>query len=66
MLEETDDKSKDLAVGISNDLDVIALVTTMKDLYNVSTKIKKKGRLVILLFRKNLIILKQRKDCSSK
>ena len=66
MLEETDDKSKDLAVGISNDLDVIALVTTMKDLYNVSTKIKKKEYLVILLFRKNLIILKQRKDCSSK
>ena len=42
MLEETDNKSKDLAVGISNDLDVIALVTTMKDLYNVSTKIKEK------------------------
>ena len=66
MLEETDNKSKDLAVGISNDLDVIALVTTMKDLYKVSTQIKEKRSLVILLFRKNLIILKQRKDCSGK
>ena len=40
MSENTDNKSKDLAVIISKDLDVIALVTTMKtlcDLYVRST-----------------------------
>ena len=43
MLEETDNKDKDLSVGMSNDLDVNTLKTTMKKLHNVSTKMKYRG-----------------------
>ena len=43
MLEETDNKSKGLAVGASKYLDVNTLKTTMKKLYNVSTKMKYRG-----------------------
>ena len=35
MLEETDCKSKELAVNISRDLDIDALMTTMKNLYDL-------------------------------
>ena len=39
MLEETDNKSKELAVNISRDLDIDALMTTMKNLYDLYVRI---------------------------
>ena len=38
-LEETDCKSKELAVNISRDLDIDALMTTMKNLYDLYVRI---------------------------
>ena len=51
MLEETDTKSKELAVNISRDLDVDALMTTMKNLYDLYVRIT-----VFITIRNNLII----------